>query len=164
MVLKNNTTVTGQSEVTIAAGGTLTTTGGDTADTLETTAFNAGTIGIVDNSKLVVDGHFQNSGAIDLEGTGDQTSLAVAGGQTLELMGHGTVTLMGTGNSIIGGGPGAQFENKNNTIIGAGSIGDANTTIANRAGATIEASKGSLTVDSPLTIQGRTPTSSSTPG
>ena len=148
MVLKSNTIITGQSELTVTAGGKLITTGGDTADTLEATAFNAGTIGIVDNSKLVVDGHFQNTGAIDLEGAGDQTSLAIASGQTLELLGHGTVTLMGVGNSIIGGGPSAQLDNKNNTIIGAGSIGDANTTIANRAGATIEATKGSLTVDS----------------
>jgi hypothetical protein len=147
IILEDDAVITNQTDLTIAAGGTLTTTDGDTGDVVEATVFNQGTINVTDDSTLIVDGHWQNSSVINLDGTGDPTLIQIQGGNTWELLGDGTVTLNGVGTGIVSGGPNAQLDNKTETIAGSGSIGDANMTVNNNAGATIEATGGTLTID-----------------
>ncbi len=117
---------------TVQAGtlnGPVTANSGSTLDgqTLGTLT-NAGTVSVSDSSTLTLMGTINNTGALKVNSTGDQTTLYVGNGATVvtTLQGGGTVTLADSAHNsdaIILGDNGATLDNVNNTIQGEGQIG-----------------------------------------
>jgi hypothetical protein len=147
IVLDDDAAITNQTELTISAGGVLTTTTGDAGDTVVTSVFNRGTISVADDSALVVGGRWRNSGIIQLEGRGDSAALVIQAGDVWELLGDGTITLNGARDEIVSGGAGAVLDNSGSMIAGSGRLGDSEMTIDNNAGGVIEATGGMLSID-----------------
>ena len=107
---------------------------------------NANDIVISDNAVLPFAGTINNSGTIELASSGGNTRLEVLdGGLTLE--GGGRVELSdGNGNIISGATPGATLTNVDNTISGAGQLGEGHLTFHNQ-GTVIASGSDPLTID-----------------
>jgi hypothetical protein len=107
---------------------------------------NANHIVIGDNAVLPFAGTLENSGTIELASAGGSTRLEVlASGLTLE--GGGRIELSDdNGNIIAGTTPGATLTNVDNTISGAGQLGDGQLTL-NNEGTIIASSSDALTID-----------------
>ena len=153
IVLKNNAEVIDQGYLSISAGGKITTTSGDTADTVEDNLISSGTFNVAADSTAVIEGIWQNSGAVNLNGStaAGAAQIEIEAGKTWTLLDGGTTTLNGFSDSIVSQGAGAELRNRGNTIQGAGTIGDTNMTIENDFGstidATVEGSSNSLILD-----------------
>ena len=129
----------GDAVLTLGSGETITIVGVDAASlgaanflfNEEPTTKNAGTMAIGDGATLPLGGTVDNSGTIALDSAGGKTALVVpSGGITLE--GGGEVTLSdNNGNAIVGGGADTTLTNLDNTIGGAGRLGDASMTLSN---------------------------------
>ncbi len=128
------------------SGGTLTTSGGgivgvtnntssEHAATLEgmtNTVTNAGTFEVFDGGTVVLDGTISNTGSILLNGASASTLLDVSGpNHAATLTGGGTVTMSNSVNNVIGV-FGGNLTNTNNTIQGAGHIGNTQMTLNNQ--------------------------------
>lgn len=115
--------------VSTVAGSAITALG-LSSDTLEGIVNNLGTIAVADNASLTVAGQFNNTGVIQLNSTNDATTLEIHTSVTLS--GGGKLTLTNNANnSIISTGSPATLTNVNNTISGAGTIGDNLLTLVN---------------------------------
>ena len=152
IVLENNAEVTQQGYVSISAGGFMKTTAGDTADAVTDNLINNGLFGVAHQSTAILDDNWQNSGSVVLAGTAaGAAQIEIEAGKTWTLLDGGTVTLNGFNDDIVSQGAGTELRNRGNTIAGAGTIGDANMTIENDYGstidATVEGSSGTLTLD-----------------
>jgi hypothetical protein len=152
IVLENNAEVIQQGYISIAAGGLMRTTDGDTADIVEDNLISSGTFNVRFNSTAILEGTWQNSGAVNLNGSAaGAAQVEIEAGKNWTLLNGGTTTLNGFNDSIVSQGPGAELRNRGNTIQGAGTIGDANMTIENDFGSTInamvEGSSKTLTLD-----------------
>jgi len=152
IVLKNNAEVTSQAYISISAGGLMKTTSGDTADTVEDNLISSGAFNVAANSTAIFEGTWQNSGAVNLNGSAaGAAQIEIEAGNNWTLLDAGTVTLNGFNDSIISQGAGTELRNRGNTIQGAGTIGDTNMTIENDYGSTInamvEGSSKTLTLD-----------------
>ena len=107
---------------------------------------NANSIVIGDNAVLPLAGTVNNSGTIELASTGGQTRLQVlANGLTLEGGGHVELS-DGNGNIIVGTTPDATLTNVDNTISGAGQLGEGQLTLHNK-GTIIASGSNALTID-----------------
>jgi hypothetical protein len=107
---------------------------------------NADGIVISDNAALPLGGTVNNSGTIELASTGGETRLQVlANGLTLEGGGHVELS-DGNGNIIAGTKPGATLTNVDNTISGAGQLGEGQMTLHNK-GTIIASGSNALTID-----------------
>ena len=148
----------GDAVVTIAGGESITFDGvraaSLTADNFvfnrDTVMDNANSIVIGDNALLPLAGTVNNSGTIELTSMSGQTILQVlANGLTLEGGGHVDLS-DGNGNIIVGTTPDATLTNVDNTISGAGQLGEGKLTLRNEG--TIIASGGNaLTIDTGAT-------------
>src|SRR6185312_14965663 len=99
---------------------------------------NSGTIAVDNGATLQFGGPIDNSGLISLGATNSATQFRVAGNATLS--GHGHLTLSDSAqNAIVSNGSAAMLTNVDNTISGAGTIGDANLTLVNQAAGVIDA-------------------------
>ena len=109
------------------------TTSGDTADTvLEDNLISSGTFNVAANSTAIVEGNWQNSGAVNLNGSAaGAAQIEIEAGKNWTLLDGGAITLNGFNDAIVSQGAGAELRNRGNTIQGAGTIGDANMTIEN---------------------------------
>lgn len=130
---------------TMFSGGTFTTTGGGTigvtttsgehAATLEgmtNTVTNAGMLEIHDGAALVLDGTINNTGMIFLNGASSNTLLDMSGStHAAMLTGKGIVSMSNSTNNTIGV-FGGGLTNLNNTIEGAGQIGNTQAGINNK--------------------------------
>ncbi|HEV3279771.1 MAG TPA: PEP-CTERM sorting domain-containing protein [Terriglobia bacterium] len=106
-----------------------------------------------DTGLVLGGGTVTNTGAIEMNSIGNITQLQFSG--TTTLTGGGTVTLSNTtANEILGNSGGTSvLTNANNTILGAGDIGESNLTIINQgtimasgsAGLTINPGSGGMT-------------------
>ena len=144
----------GDAVITIAEGGSITFDGVSaaslTADNfvfnLDTVMNNANSIVIGDNAVLPLAGTVNNSGTIELTSIGGQTRLQVlANGLTLEGGGHVDFS-DGNGNIIVGTTPDATLTNVDNTISGAGQLGEGQLTLHNK-GTIIASGSNALTID-----------------
>jgi hypothetical protein len=117
-------------------------------DTLTIGAASA--VGIVNDAVLEVNGDILNQGTLSIDGTNNTTELRVAGGTTVSLSGGGVLNMAGTGNNIIRDAEAATGEliNVDNTIEGAGIIGDGDMALDNQSGGTIDSDTTGLTIDS----------------
>lgn len=99
---------------------------------------NSGTIAVDNGATLQFGGPIDNSGLISLGAINSATQFRVAGNATLS--GHGHLTLSDSAqNAIVSNGSAAMLTNVDNTISGAGTIGDANLTLVNQAAGVIDA-------------------------
>ena len=144
--------VTLEAGATIKAVGVLTLASGVTMD-------NAGLLEATGAGELDVQASSVNntgSGANGIEVTGTGSELLVDT-TTLKLAGDGTVTLVNGGAIVGGGSPGAPdtLENVDNTITGAGTIGNSGNgqlALVNDVDGTIHANGQTLTLDTGNTI------------
>jgi hypothetical protein len=110
-------------------GGTLTTSGGGLIQVpsgISSTISgltNSGTLAVQNNSTLTLAGTINNTGAIQMNSAGNSTQLRLGG--NVSLTGSGTVTLSNNSQNFLFGNSGTDvLTNVNNTISGAGNIGD----------------------------------------
>ena len=152
IILENNAEITQQGYISIAAGGLLRTSNGDTADIVEDNLISSGSFNVRFDSTAILEGTWQNSGAVNLNGSAvGAAQIEIEAGKNWTLLDAGTVTLNGFSDSIVSQGAGAELRNRGNTIQGAGTIGDTNMTIENDFGsiinAMVEGSSKTLTLD-----------------
>ena len=154
----------GDTVITLGVGETITLHGVDAARlTAADFVFdqtpvldNAGTMTVSDGAMLPLGGIIDNTGTIAVNSTGDDTDLQIVGdGVTLE--GGGQVILSDSpDNMIVGTNADAVLTNVDDTISGAGQIGDGdgNLTLVNETAGTIDANdaNGVLTLDTGNTI------------
>ena len=117
----------------------------------EPTTNNAGSMTIGDDAILPLGGRVNNTGTIALNSTGDETDLEVLiGGATLQ--GGGRLILSDNSRNVVfGGDTSAVLTNIDNTISGAGRLGNGQMTLVNRG--VIEATGTSpLVVDTGLNV------------
>ena len=126
------------SDVTILSGGTAINAAGATLNvSVGATDFgkltNSGTVNVIDGGTLTLGAAaVANAGSIRLQGTsgGSGATLLLAGNVTLS--GGGTLSLSPSGNNVITDSGGTStLTNLNNTISGAGTLGDLNLTLIN---------------------------------
>jgi hypothetical protein len=129
----------GNAVVSIASGETITLVGVNAAALsasnfrfdVEPTSVNAGTMTIGDGAMLPLGGTIDNTGTIALNSTGDDSDLEIlVRGATLT--GGGQVVLSDNGQNVVfGGDPSAVLDNVDNTISGAGQLGNGQLTLRN---------------------------------
>ena len=147
---------------------TVTTTAGETVNSLQTAAnatlavgsgvnfsmtngtgsgANAGQISVSNNAYLYVGGTFDNTstvtgGGVVLNGVANTTDLRLVGATTT-FTGGGSVVLATGGNNVIVGDAGASntLVNVNNTFSGVGNIGAGNLTLVNQTAGVIDANQ-----------------------
>jgi hypothetical protein len=133
---------------TSSGGGVIgvTTTNSEHAATLEgftDPVTNTGTIEVFDGATLVLDGTINNTGTILMNGLNNSTLLDVSGpNHAATLTGKGTVTMSNSVNNVIGV-FGGNLTNLNNTIQGAGQIGNTQAGLNN---------KGKIIANQPTTL------------
>jgi len=127
-------------------GGTLETSGGGVISAVDSTfdgtqneqVNNAGDVVVSDGHELTLLGILNNTGEINLNATGGDTTLSIGGIVTLE--GGGNVVLSDDTHNIVDGNAlGATLINQDNTFSGAGSIGGSHLTLINQEAGRIEA-------------------------
>jgi len=157
--------------LTTAKTATLSITGGSGFVMLNGTGTgsNAGTISIDDNSILEAGGAIKNTGVIALNSTGDTTDFVIDG--NVMLAGGGKVNMNGPGfsisfffpggtvlpspsASIVGNGAPATLTNVDNTITGAGIIGDSDLSLLNQKKGVINATGSDLALAGNVTNAG----------
>ena len=144
----------GDAVVTIAEGESITFDGVSAASLTEknfvfnrdTVMDNANSIVIGDNALLPLGGNVNNGGTVELTSIGGQTRLQVlANGLTLEGGGHVDFS-DNNGNIIVGTTPDATLTNVDNTISGAGQLGEGQLRLHNE-GNIIASGGNALTID-----------------
>ncbi len=138
--------------MTIAAGGTVRTTSGDTADIVENNLTSSGTFNVAANSTVIVDDNWQNSGAVNLNGSpSGAAQIEIEAGKSWTLLDGGAITLNGFNDAILGQGAGAELRNRGNTIKArarsATRICRSKTISGSTIDATVEGSSNTLTLD-----------------
>ena len=155
--------------ITLAAGETITLNGVDAASlTASDFVFNqtpvtnnAGSMTISDGAILPLSGTVDNTGTIALNSTGDGTDLElIQNGITLQ--GGGQLTLSDSGaKAIFGTDPSVTLTNVDNTISGAGQLGEGQMTLVNEG--TIDATGTNALVSTPGATSFPTPAHSRQP-
>ena len=147
-------------------GGTLTTSGGGTIETLQnqTTTLDGSTYGTLtivgtytgqDNSTTIVAGTINNTGTILLAAIADNVNLQI--NHTVTLTGGGTVMLSksGAGQPTLENYSFGNLTNVNNVIQGAGQIvNNSGWSFTNAPAGVIDASGGNIFINEPMTNQG----------
>ncbi|MGX1415654.1 VCBS domain-containing protein [Bradyrhizobium elkanii] len=129
----------GNAVITLADGQTITLDGVHASDLtvanfefdVTPTVDNPGVMTIGDGAMLPLSGIINNTGEIDLQGSGDDTWLQLI--QTgIKLEGGGQVTLSDDDHNIIAGtAPNVTLDNVDNVISGAGQLGQSSLTLSN---------------------------------
>ncbi|KRQ08298.1 beta strand repeat-containing protein [Bradyrhizobium manausense] len=130
----------GNAVITLAAGQTITLDGVHAADLTATnfefdmapTTENPGMMTVGDGAMLPLSGIIDNTGTIELQGSGDETLLQLI--QTgIVLKGGGQVILSDDDHNVIAGtAPNVTLDNVDNVISGAGQIGQGSLTLSNQ--------------------------------
>jgi fibronectin-binding autotransporter adhesin len=144
VTLENGVTVTGG---ILNGTGLFTSLGDPTLSGLT----NAGTLQIPNNNSTTLVGTINNTGALQLNGAGNNTFLYPSGAVTLT--GGGTLTLADSNNNYIQEAvSNSSLTNVNNIISGSGNIGNGNLIFTNEAAGVVDATSAaghSLVLDSP---------------
>ncbi len=140
-----NTAVTGGT-ISTAAGGATATSGTNTLTNL--TISNGSTFTTSNNSTTYLGGTITNNGTLATNAY-YTTEYRIAGGTTTTLTGGGTLLLGGDGNSVVRDADASTgtLVNVNNTITGAGNVGNGQLHLVNQTAGLVDAAAGnSLTV------------------
>ncbi len=147
--------VSGNAVITLGNGETITLTGVSvaalTADDFlfnkEVVTHNAGDMVLADGALMPFSGTLDNTGNIHLASTGSETALEIVQ-RGLTLTGGGSVSLSDDAHNVIfGSGDGVTLTNVDNTISGAGQLGDGHLTLVNE-GTIIANGSHALVIDS----------------
>ncbi len=147
----NDVSITGGT-LTSSLGGVIVSanTWNTPVSTLNNLTISTGTtLDIPNNNGLDLGtGTITNNGTINLQSSGNNTQLVITGGN-VTLTGGGNITMTGnTGNMILAGTAGLMLTNVNNTISGAGEIGNGTGMLfVNDASGIVDASGGTLTIN-----------------
>lgn len=169
VLLGPNTSFSGGTLTTSAGGivGVTNNTNSEHAATLEgvtNTVTNAGTFEVFDGGAAVLDGTISNTGTILLNGVNASTLLDVSGpNHAATLTGGGTVTLSNSVNNVIGV-FGGNLTNTNNTIQGAGHIGNTQMVLNNQGTINANIAAGNHLVVDPNVTETNTGTMEATNG
>ena len=143
-------------------GGTLTTTGTGVIDNAVgqfvylTNVTNSGTYNILNDAETVVSGTITNNGTINLEASGNTTELGLAANTTFK--GKGAIILgSGAENYIVGSTSGVTLTNEQ-TIEGAGNIGNGSLKIANTDVIDANVNGGTLVLEADASVAASTNT------
>jgi hypothetical protein len=156
----NNGTFPGANDTAvISAPGTYTVTvsHNDKVNTLTLSTATA-TLAISNNNQFTVDGTaISNAGTIDLNSTGNNTFFVI-NSAGVSLSGGGAVTLTDQSTNFIEGAAAADvLTNVDNTISGAGQLGNTSLTLVNQSGGTINGSATTNPSYSPKIARSRGP-------
>lgn len=121
---------------------------GNVLDGLAASIDNQATIDVLGASTLTLKGAIDNAGTIELSAQGAAAVLSI-GASNATLSGGGQISLLGDpDNEIVGTTAAATLTNLDNTISGAGQLGDGTMTLVNGSGGRIVASlAGGLVID-----------------
>ncbi|WP_426442478.1 DUF4347 domain-containing protein [Bradyrhizobium genosp. P] len=131
--------INGNAVITIGTGKSIMLKGVDPASLTasdfvfnqEPVTTNTGAMTVSDGAILPLGGTIDNTGTIALNSTGDETDLEIIV-QGVTLQGGGQVTLSDNSQNVIfGGAAGATLTNVDNTISGAGQLGQGQMTLVN---------------------------------
>lgn len=131
---------------TLSIAGTISTVVGSsitsvsaTTNTIDSSDVeNAGLILVQNSSTLVMGAYVANTGTVELDSTGTATTLEIDTGST-SFQGTGKLLLSNNAeNQIISNGSQVQLTNRS-TMVGAGTIGDADLRFVNLAGGLVDA-------------------------
>ena len=112
-------------------GGAVIDNGGGTLNGAAQAVTNSGTIAVIDDNSLYVDGTLINHGTVALESTYYGANL-IANTATVTLTGGGTITMTDhPNNRIYGASASDVLDNADNTIEGAGQLGYGQLTLIN---------------------------------
>jgi hypothetical protein len=146
--------VHGNAVIALGAGGTITLHGVD-ASSLNANDFvfdqqpvtnNTGNMVVSDGATLPLSGIVNNSGTIVLNSTSNKTDLELIQ-HGITLQGGGALRLSdGVANAIFGTDPSVTLTNVDNTISGAGQLGEGQLTLQNK-GTIIASADNALTID-----------------
>jgi hypothetical protein len=146
--------VHGNAVIALGAGGTITLHGVD-ASSLNANDFvfdqqpvtnNPGNMVVSDGATLPLSGIVNNSGTIVLNSTSNKTNLELIQ-HGITLQGGGALRLSdGVANAIFGTDPSVTLTNVDNTISGAGQLGEGQLTLQNK-GTIIASADNALTID-----------------
>jgi hypothetical protein len=127
------------------AGGVWTLTG---VNTSAASLINAGSVTVANRATLILQGVADNTGVISLTSTKAANDLIV-GAVGVSLNGDGSIILGDDGfDAITGASASATLTNVENTITGAGRIGDAEMALVNEgAGVIVQTGSATLTID-----------------
>ena len=128
--------------VTSSGGAALVVQGGQTGtlDGSVSALTNTGSVDVNNQGTLAVLGSIVNDGTIALQSSNQLTELLIDNA-TVTLTGSGTISLSNNGgNAILGASAADVLDNVNNTITGAGQLGDGQLTLINGAAGIIDAS------------------------
>jgi hypothetical protein len=147
--LIGNSTVSGGT-FTTASGGRIATLSGNTAGV--SGVRNTGTLDIVDNSALLLDGTLTNDGVINMQSLGNPTDLRTTGNRLID--GTGTINLSNVGtNRIIAATAGDRLTlGSGQTLQGAGQIGAGGQLEFTNHGTLIGNQSNALTISSSGTV------------
>ena len=133
MVTLENPTIDGGT-LNTASGGLIQASGNPTLSGVT----NKGTYQLPNDQDTTLVGTITNTGAIQLNSTGNATELQASG--TATLTGGGTVTLSdNVNNYLLQASGGGSLTNVNNTISGAGNIGNGSMAFTNDAAGVVNA-------------------------
>ena len=112
-------------------GGIIDTIAGTNSVLNGVTISTGSTVTVTDDSTLTLKGTINNDGTLALDSTGDATDLTISG--NVNLQGGGDIAPSDdSNNNIVSNGSTAKLTNTDNTISGAGTIGDSNLTLVNK--------------------------------
>jgi len=122
------------------AGKIETSTGTNIVDGTATQVNNEGTLSITGATGLILDGSIANSGMIALAGKEGRNAYLTIGMAGVILSGGGSMTMgVDAAGYIFGASAGATLTNVDNTISGAGFLGNGYMALVNQAGGMIDA-------------------------
>jgi len=134
----NGATINGGTLAT-SNGGTIRITFNSNSTVDKATINNASTFTVADNSTLNLGSTVYNTGTFSVASAGNNAVLAIDSNGSA-FTGGGTVALTDrTNNSILGAVASDQLTNDDNTIMGAGNLGDSQLTLNNGAAGVIDA-------------------------
>ncbi len=129
--------IIGGTLATLGAGVIQTTDTGSQLDGSTTAVTNSGALQIGDNTALTILGSIDNTGTITLDANLGGVSLTIGGATTLA--GGGDITLSDSSGNAVGGASGVALVNVDNTISGAGALGQGELVITNQTAGVIDA-------------------------
>jgi VCBS repeat-containing protein len=148
------TDAAGNAVITLGDGQTITLNGVSAASlTADDFVFNeaavthnTGSMVLSDGALLPMSGDVENSGIIHLESTGNETAFEIVQ-LGLKLLGGGEVTLSDNSENVVfGSDPSVTLTNVDNTISGAGQLGDGQMTLVNE-GTIVATGSNALVID-----------------
>jgi hypothetical protein len=129
-VLGGNLRISGGGQIVTADRGSL-------LDSASATINNQGAVSVANNTSINLQGTLNNTGSINLQSAGNLTELKITASNAT-LSGGGTVVLSDNSqNYVYGAAASTVLTNANNTISGAGQLGNGQLTLVNQAAGVI---------------------------